>query len=92
MLKYILYSCLLMSCLTFLAVGLDKRRSRLGRTRISEANLLWMSWATGMVGGWLGMWAFRHKTRKTSFKIKMLLATLGNLMWVLLWLALAPES
>ena len=92
MLKYILYSSLLLNCVTFLAFALDKRRSRLGKARISEANLLWMSWATGMVGAWLGIWAFHHKNRKTSFKIKLMLATIANLMWVLLWLALAPET
>lgn len=35
------------------------------------------------------MAVFRHKTRKTSFKIKMALVSIANLLWGLLWFATA---
>ena len=65
---------------------LDKRKARKGARRISEATLIGWSWATGFVGGWLAMRTFRHKTIKVSFRVKMWLATILNLAWVLVWL------
>ena len=37
------------------------------------------------MGAWVGCEVFRHKTRKASFRIKLVLATLVNGVW--LWLA-----
>ena len=73
---------LVMNVATFLAFGIDKRRAADGRRRISEATLLGLAWATGLGGGWLGMMVFRHKTRKLGFKLKMVLVTILNLLWV----------
>ncbi len=72
---------LVMNVVTFVAFGLDKSRAAKGRRRVPEATLLGLSWATGLVGGWLGMMVFRHKTSKLGFKLKMVLATLLNLLW-----------
>ena len=71
---------------TFVMFGVDKRRARLGAWRIPEATLIGLSFATGFVGGWLAMRTFRHKTRKTSFRVKMVLVTVFNLAWLLVWL------
>ena len=65
-----------------ISVGIDKRRAATGRRRISEATLLGLTWATGLAGGWLGMMVFRHKTRKLLFKLKMVLVTVLNLLWL----------
>jgi uncharacterized membrane protein YsdA (DUF1294 family) len=73
---------LVMNLATFLAFGIDKRRAATGRRRISEATLLGLTWATGLAGGWLGMMVFRHKTRKLLFKLKMVLVTVLNLLWL----------
>ena len=81
-----IYAVLAVNLVTFLAFGLDKHKAIRKRPRISESTLLTLTWATGLLGGWLGMSVFRHKTRKTSFKVKMVLATLVNLLWPLLWL------
>jgi len=75
------YLVLTMNVVTFLAFGIDKRRAATGRRRISEATLLGLAWATGLVGGWLAMLVFRHKTRKLEFKLKMVLVTALNLLW-----------
>jgi uncharacterized membrane protein YsdA (DUF1294 family) len=57
-----------MSLLAFTAYGLDKSAARRNAPRTSEQTLL----ALGLLGGWPGaviaQQAFRHKTRKRSFR------------------------
>lgn len=53
---------------TFLAYGYDKIMAINSGWRISEKTLLSLSLLGGF-GGLLGMCLFRHKTKKTSFKI-----------------------
>lgn len=84
--NWILYAVLAVNLCAFSAFGLDKWKSRTRRRRIPEGTLLALSWATGAPGAWLGMQVFRHKTRKTSFKVRMALTTVFNLAWVLLWI------
>jgi uncharacterized membrane protein YsdA (DUF1294 family) len=83
----VLYGVLAMNALTFAAFGLDKWRARRARRRISEARLLVLTWATGLFGGWMAMAVFRHKTRKSGFRVKMALVTLLNLLWPALYLS-----
>ncbi len=71
--------------IAFLAFGMDKRRARRDKQRVPEATLLWMTFATGVVGGWFGMSFFRHKTRKRSFQLKMVLVTILNPLWLFLY-------
>ena len=85
----LLYGVLAMNALTFLAFGLDKWKAAHARRRIPEAQLLLLSWATGLFGGWIGMSVFRHKTQKTSFRVKMAAVTLVNLLWPALYFTLA---
>ena len=60
---------LLMSVVTFVAYGIDKRRARTGGRRISEATLHWLE----LFGGWPGALAaqrlFRHKTQKLNYRL-----------------------
>lgn len=64
--------------LAFLAFGWDKRAARRGARRVSEARLLWLAALLGAPGAWTGVSVFRHKTVKTSFRIRLVLATLVN--------------
>lgn len=59
----------------FVLFGLDKRRAREGSRRISERTLVISALVSGTIGGWLGMLAFRHKTAKRSFQLKMAAAS-----------------
>ncbi len=63
----------------FAMFGLDKRKARRGKSRISEASLFLVSLIGGVFGGILGMLAFRHKTRKAGFKAVMALILILNL-------------
>ena len=88
MFRLTIYAVLAMNLITFVTWGIDKRRSKKGRRRIPESTLLALAWGTGLLGAWVGMSVFRHKTRKTGFKIKLFLLSVVNLAWLLLWLQL----
>jgi len=63
-----------MNVSTFLLMGLDKVRAKLDSGRIPEVWFFVISVAGGVVGVVLGMFAFHHKTSKTSFQAKIALA------------------
>ncbi len=65
----------------FLVMWNDKRRSTRGHNvqRISEGRMFFMATVFGSVGVYLGMLAFRHKTKKWYFKIGIPLLILQNL-------------
>ena len=65
---YLLWLCL-MSLVTFLVMGGDKRRARRGARRVPEARLFLLALLGGGAGGFLAMYAFHHKTRHLHFVI-----------------------
>jgi len=83
---FLLYALLALNLVTFLAFGWDKRRAKRNVRRTPEATLLTLSWLGGFPGGWVGMNLFRHKTKKLSFKLKMVAVTILNPAWLILWL------
>lgn len=66
--KTILIVLILMSLAAFIAMGIDKRRARLEKWRISEKVLFLLALLGGAVGGTVGMLVFRHKTKHWYFK------------------------
>lgn len=54
---------------SFFMYGIDKRRAKKNKWRISEKTLLIMAAVGGSVGAMLGMTKFRHKTQKWKFKL-----------------------
>ncbi len=67
--------------ITFILYGYDKAQAKRGGGRVPEVVLHGAALAGGFLGGWAGMYVFRHKTRHSNFKIVLALATL-------LWLVL----
>jgi len=66
-------------------MGFDKLSAKAGSERVPEMWFLLISLAGGFVGTVLGMFAFHHKTSKTSFQIKIAAAAfLGTLVIVYL--------
>ena len=58
-----------MNVLTFLMMGYDKHEAKKGSWRISEKSLFTMVLLGGSIGGIIGMFAFRHKTKKWYFRV-----------------------
>ena len=89
MLLYVAAAVVLANIVTFCAFGIDKWKARRQARRIPEATLWALTWATGVVGGWAAMSFFRHKTQKTSFRIRMVAVSVLNPLWLLIWWAVS---
>lgn len=68
-LKNILIYIVIINVLSFLAMFIDKRRSKRGEWRIKEKTLFTLVLLGGGIGGIAGMYTFRHKTKKMYFTI-----------------------
>lgn len=66
---YIFYFLIGWNLFVFFLYGLDKRKAKNQRYRISEKTLLLSSFMGGAIGACLGMNIFRHKTKHTKFQI-----------------------
>lgn len=82
----IIYILCLVSIITFILFGLDKRRAVTHNWRIPEKTLLICS-LFGGIGGFLGMIIFHHKTRKWKLRILVPLFAIVNtaVMVFLIW-------
>ena len=54
---------LLLSLITFIAYGVDKKKAKDGKWRTKEKTLLLLSFFGGAFGGYPAMLIFRHKTK-----------------------------
>ena len=71
---------LAVNVLAFLVMLWDKMQSRKsGAERISEGLLFFMATMFGSIGVYLGMFVFRHKTRKWYFVIGIPMLILENM-------------
>ena len=64
---FIIYIAVI-SIITFAAFGIDKLKAIKDKWRTPEKVLFLMSIIGGSVGALLGMYTFRHKTKKPAFK------------------------
>lgn len=65
--KILLY-LLAINVITFLMMGYDKHEAKKGNWRISEKTLFTLVVIGGSIGGIIGMFTFRHKTKKWYFR------------------------
>ena len=68
MVWYISGYVILMSLLLFGMMGVDKQRARHHKYRISEKKLFLVALIGGAIGGTIGMYLFRHKSKLWYFK------------------------
>lgn len=65
----VIISLLALNLISFLLMFWDKRRAERGESRISEKTLFLWALFFGGVGIYLGIFLFRHKTKKWYFVI-----------------------
>lgn len=67
----IIITCIfaVMSVLGFAIMGIDKAKAKNGKWRVKEAALFAIAILGGAVGGTLGMYVFRHKTKHRYFAV-----------------------
>ena len=77
---------LLASLISFILMGVDKRRAKKNKWRVSEKTLFLAAACFGALGGTLGMFYFHHKTKHWYFRLgfpALLLAQGVLVMWIL---------
>ena len=67
--KYFIIYLIIINLIAFLAMYLDKRKARYGKWRIPEQSLLILALIGGSIGAIIGMYTFRHKTKKLRFSV-----------------------
>jgi uncharacterized membrane protein YsdA (DUF1294 family) len=65
---------------TFIMYGYDKSEAKSGGLRVPEVVLHGLALAGGFLGGWMGRYYFRHKTRKPVFTVVLIISTI---IWLL---------
>lgn len=83
---------LVLSGVTFMAYGWDKASARGGHWRTEESTLNGLALLGGWPGGWIAQYAWRHKSRKTSFQIAFWAATLVNVSVLVFLLVFGLEA
>ena len=59
---------LIINVVTFFVYGIDKVKAKHSWWRIPESTLISLAVIGGSIGAWLGMRAWRHKTRHKKFR------------------------
>lgn len=60
---------IIINIVTFITFGIDKRKAKKDKWRISEQALVTLMVIGGAFGGYFGMEKFHHKTQKLKFKV-----------------------
>lgn len=75
----------ILSLMAFSMMKIDKRQAQRNGRRIPEKNLWRIAILGGGIGAYIGMMAFRHKTKHTNFRIGFLMLAILQAA-LLIWL------
>ena len=84
--KFIFIYVFFTNLLLFILMGLDKRKAKLNHWRISEKTLFSLALMGGSIGGILGIYTFRHKTKHLKFTLGFPIIFLFQLISIFLFL------
>lgn len=76
--KLLIFLLAVWNVVTFIMMGVDKRKATHDQRRISEKTLLGSAFAMGSIGEIAGAFVFHHKTRKLKFQVLLPLALIFN--------------
>ena len=69
MITAVWYIVAAMNIIAFILMGTDKIKAKLGKRRIPEKVLFLFAILFGAIGGTIGMYSFRHKTKHWYFAV-----------------------
>ena len=81
----------LLSAVTYLLYVLDKRAAQQSKQRTPEKVLHWLSVLGGWPGALIAQQQFRHKTRKTSFRVGFYFTVILNIAAVMYFIVYADQ-
>ena len=67
--KFIFIYIIFINLFLFTLLGIDKKRAKLHKWRISEKTLMCLAILGGSLGGILGIYTFKHKTKHLKFTL-----------------------
>ena len=70
---------LAINLIAFFTYGVDKLKSVNGSRRVNEKTLWFLALVGGSVGSLFSMHVFRHKTKKLSFQVVLLIIILAQM-------------
>ena len=80
---YLVVYLFIINIITFIYMGLDKRKAKKHSFRIPEKVLLTLSFLGGSLGTLIAMHCFHHKTQKTIFKVGVPLLLIINIFMII---------
>ena len=83
--KYLIYYLVIINIITFIVWGIDKRKARHHKRRISEKTLLILSILWWRIGAIFAIDTFRHKTIKSRFVWKLYLIWIIWIIWLIIY-------
>lgn len=83
--KFILIYIVFINLLLFSLMGIDKEKVKLKKWRISEKTLFLLALFGGGIGGVIGIYTFRHKTKHLKFTLGFPIIIVFQLIVILLF-------
>ena len=77
--NYIVYALFIWNLIVLVLYGIDKRKAKKRKWRISEKTLILTAFCMGAAGAMCGMLLFRHKTKHWKFRLLLPLAVIVNI-------------
>ncbi len=74
----------------FLAMYIDKRKAKRNEWRIKEGTLMSIALLGGGIGGIIGMYKFRHKTKKLKFIVGFPTIVISQIVLIIYCLTVNP--
>lgn len=81
--KGLLIYYIIINFMLLILMGVDKLKAKKNKWRISETTLFGFSILGGFIGGFSGMFLFRHKTQKIMFYIIFSLSFIIHVMLII---------
>ena len=84
--KNIIIYLLIINLIGFLSMWIDKKKAKYGKWRIPENTLFLYAILGGTVGSLVGMYTFRHKTKKLKFVVGFPVILITEIAAVIFWI------